>query len=496
MHDSTERERKMSFTTGSIATFCKQMEKDGADEGGANRPDSAASSPDLNEVKAITSARQGLAEEDAALTNALVDAEKQGSEITQRIESLDAACSSNLGHNLVEGAFRSSLTKHDHGLVSACASEMESRAALNGFKSRNQIKDPAKYPPDRFFHFSLLILFVALETGVNAFFYEGSSGLLGGAFVALAVAVVNMGIATVLGALFRYVNLPQLKHKFIGYSSLLGFVLAGFVLNLIFSTFRIQYQIVQIKVVESGLDEPSTAMLVDALRVAVLDAFSVFQLHFPSIDFMSFTLFFVGFGCSVIAFWKGYTFDDKHPGHGEMDRHHKSAEKTFVDAKDRAFRDALDGVHHMADEVEQLRNNILAEQRNASALKAMVQGSHAKFLAAINTIQGELNLVIETYRAANRATRATSAPHYFSILPSIAPADDRSGRCGELISKADAVTARAKVLADTRATVLGERLLQIRQKIHQLVEQEFQNYLASVKTRAEAVIRSRGQSTG
>lgn len=483
----------MAFAAGSISILCKQMEKEGAAEGGSNRPDSSASAPDLNEVKAITSARQAVESEKAAFSDSLVTAERQRSEIRQRIDSLDAACESHLGHDLVEGAFRSSLAKHDHALVSTCAAEMEARAALNAFRVRNEIKDPAKYPEDRLFHFSLLILFVAIETGVNAFFYEGSAGLLGGAFIALAVSAVNMGIAAILGALFRYSNLPELKHKLVGYGALLGFVLAGFVLNLIFSTFRIQYQLVQIRVMDEGLPEPTTAMLVGALRTAVVDAFSVFQLNFPAIDFMSFTLFFVGFGCSVIAFWKGYTFDDRHPGHGDMDRRHKVTEKAFTDAKARAFEDAHTGVRQMADEVERLRDSIVSEQRAVSALKAQAQSAHATLSSAISSIQGELDLVIETYRAANRATRTTSAPQYFSEKPTVVPAEDGSERLAALLHRIDEVAVHAKALADTRASTLGDRLQQIRQKINELVEQEFQKQIEAARSRAQTAISSRGQ---
>ncbi|MBM3496050.1 MAG: hypothetical protein FJX72_17275 [Armatimonadetes bacterium] len=472
------------------------MEKEGASEGGSNRPDSNASVPDLNEVKAITAARQAVEAEKASFSDSLVAAERQHSEIRQRIDSLDASCQSHLGHDLIEGAFRSSLAKHDHALVSACAAEMEARAALNAFRVRNEIRDPAKYPEDRLFHFSLLILFIAIETGVNAFFYEGSSGLLGGAFIAFAVSVVNMGIAAILGALFRYSNLPELKHKLVGYGALLGFVLTGFVLNLIFSTFRIQHQILQVRIIEEGLPEPTTAMLVGALRTAVVDAFSVFQLNFPAIDFMSFTLFFVGFGCSVIAFWKGYTFDDRHPGHGDMDRRHKAAEKAFADARAVAFEDAHAGVRQMADEVQRLRDSIVSEQRAAAALKAQAQSAHATLCAAVSSIQGELDLVIETYRAANRATRATFAPQYFSEKPSVLPEDDGSKRLSALSSRIEEVAALAKALADTRASTLGDRLQQIRQKINELVEKEFQKQMDDARIRAQNSISSRGQSGG
>jgi len=486
----------MAFVTGSISGLCKQMERDGASEGGFNRPDSSALTPDLNEVKATTMARQAVETESALFSSSLVTAERQCNEIRQRIDSIDASCQSHLGHDLVESAFRSSLAKHDHVLVTTCAAEMEARAALNAFRARNEIRGPAKYPEDRLFHFSLLILFIVIETGVNAFFYESSSGLLGGAFIAFAVSVVNMGVAAILGALFRYSNLPELKNKLVGYGALLGFVLSGFVLNLIFSTFRIQHQILQAHLIEENLPEPTTAMLVGTLHTAVADAFSVFQLNFPAIDFMSFTLFFVGFGCSIIAFWKGYTFDDRHPGYGDIDRHHKAAEKAFSDAKAVAFEDAHASAHQMADNVEHLRDSIVSEQRAAAALKAQVRSAHVTLCTTAASIQGELDLVIKTYRATNRATRSTSAPQYFSEKPSVLPDDDGSDQLSALSSRIDEVAAMAKALADTHANTLGDRLQHIHQTINELFVLEFQKQMDAICIRAQNTISSRGQSGG
>jgi len=483
----------MGFTAGTISNTCKQMEKEGAAEGGTNRPDSNSVSPDLNEVRAITTAKQCIAAEEASFADALVGAERQSSEIAQRVEALEASCSSHLGHDLVESAFRSSLAKNEHDLVSSCAAEMEARAALNGFRSRNAIKDPAQYPEDRFFHFALLILFVAIETGVNAIFYEGSTGLLGGATVAFGVSVANMGIAALLGALFRYANLPELKHKLVGYGSLLAFILLGVLLNLIFATFRVQYQIMQVRIVDEGLPDASTPMLLAAFKTAVIDAGSVFLLNFPPIDFMSFIMLFIGLGCSIIAFWKGYTVDDKHPGYGDMDRAYKKAEKVFREAKDRSFAEAEIEVRKMADDIERLRDQIVSEQRNASALKAQAQSAHATFSSVVKTIQAELNLVIETYRAANRATRATSAPLHFATLPVVIPADDGGPRCEALLERIEEAAVKAKALADSRAQLLGDRLVQIRQKINELIEQEFHKQIDAVRKRAESSIASRGQ---
>ena len=483
---------QMRYTAGTISEMCKKMEALGVAEGGSLRPDTAAVAPDLNEIKVITKAKQCVSAEDSALTDAFVDAEKKIRDIDQKVEVIEASCNAILDHELLDGAYKSALSKDENKLVAACAKELESKAALNSFKTRNEISDPARYPSDQLFHFSLLILFVAIETAVNAFFYQGSSGLLGGAVVALAVAFVNMGIAAALGSMYRYTNLKDTKDKITGYSGLIAFIILAVVLNLIFSTFRVQYELVQAQVLQDNLPEPTTAMLVIAFKTAVADAFKVFVLEFPDIDVMSFILFFVGILCSIIAFWKGYTHDDKHPHYGEMDRDHKKAESEFQRVKQAAFDSAVAKVHEVADEVEASRNELVAAQRNSNALKAQIQGAQATYDGNVRKIQGELNLVLEAYRGANKATRTTNAPKYFDDLPSLASVDDGK-KLIELINEVEKLTEKAKGIADSKVSELSNKLHGIRSKINQLVQAEFQKYMNEIVDKATVALRSNGQ---
>ncbi len=481
----------MSFNTGSIAGLCGEFQKYAAEEGSYNRPDAKATTPDINEVKAITLAKQAVSAEEASLAEAILSADKQCGEIELRLAVLEAQCNSCSSHHLVESAFRAELAKADPVLVSACAEEMTTRAYLNGFISRNNIKDPASYPADQLYHFSFLLLFVVLETGINAFFYEGATGLLGGALIALSISVVNMGAAALLGALFRYINLPATSHKLLGYTSLLGFMVTASVLNLIFATFRVQYQLLQSSVIDANLPEPGTLQLVSALKVAMTDALGIFILKFPAIDFMSFMLFFVGFGCSILAFWKGYTFDDKYPGYGAYDRLHKRTEHIFAEARQRIYQDAVASVSKTAQEVEGLRSNIIAQQHYASTLKVQVAAALAAFLSSIKTIQAELNLLLETYRSANRATRATTEPAYFCEPVNITPNADGSDQINLLLGKIDKVSELASLLAKSQGAELSNRLTQIQQQSHSLIEDTFQKNLAGIKHRAETLISSR-----
>jgi hypothetical protein len=289
--------------------------------------------------------------------------------------------------------------------------------------------------------------------------------------------------------------LPSDKDKLTGYFGLVSFIILAFVLNLIFSTFRVQYELVQQKIIQENLSEPSTGMLVIAFKTAVADAFRVFIFEFPDIDVMSFVLFFVGVICSCIAFWKGYTHDDKHPGYGEMDRRHKEAESNFKLTKERAFTAAVAKVHLIADEVEELRTSLISSQRNSHALKAMVQSAQASFEGNVRKIQGELNLVIEAYRGANKATRATPAPNYFNEIADVTPKDD-GNRVSTLIDSIDTISKKIKEVSDDKLELLGNKLQQIRNKINELVQEEFRKYLATITQSATVELRSHGQVQG
>lgn len=485
----------MSYKQGTIAELCKKMEHLGVTEGGSLKPSSDAESPDLHEVKVIRQAKQFIEAEESDRTDAFVDAEKKVGDIDQRIDVVEASCDSILGHDLLESAFQTALSKEEYGLINSCSRELEARSALNRFRTINQIHDPAHYPKDQLLHLSFLILFVVIETVFNAAFYEGASGLIGGAVVALSVSVANMCIAAGLGWTYRYANLPTAKDKATGYGGLIAFVVLALVLNLIFATFRVQYELLQAELLEKNLATATPVMLIHALKTAVGEAFRVFIFEFPEIDMNSLILFLVGIIFSCIAFWKGYTLDDKHPGYGAMDRRHKAAENEFREVKDRAFKEAVTKVHEVANEVEQLRSSLISAQKSSNALKAQIQSAQATFDGNVRKIQGELNLVIESYREANKATRTVPAPKYFDELPVVTPHDDTS-RINALLAEVDALSKKSKTIADEKVAMLSEKLQAIQKKINTLIQEEFQKYLSYILEKSNESLRTQGHMNG
>jgi len=469
----------MSYKEGAIKKISSDMEKKGASEGSALRPASDAPSPDLNETKVMHLAADLINDQLAKRANSFVDIDKKLNETSQKINDLEAASNSLVDDQLVKGAFHSELSKYEHDLINTCSKELETRAALNGFKVKNGIQESAHYPDDLLFHFSLLILAVALETAFNAFFYQGANGLLGGAVVAFGVSMVNMSVAAICGAFARYINIEDSAEKIKGYASIIIFAILAIVLNLIFSTFRVQYDLLQNEVVNQGLVEPTTEMLVKAFKVAVLDAFGVFLFHFPTIDFMSLILFFVGLFCSFMAFWKGYTHDDKHPGYGKCDRLHNAARSTYQNFKSDALKAATKKIEEIVSEIEDIRKNIISIHRSMHAIKAELQGIQSKTEACILNIQGELNLVINSYRGANKATRATPPPKYFDYLPQIEYTKDNSAY-DLLLTKAEEITEAARKISDERIGVLDQKLHLIKGELNTLIQSEFQRFINEI----------------
>jgi hypothetical protein len=227
----------------------------------------------------------------------------------------------------------------------------------------------------------------------------------------------------------------------------------------------------------------------NAFVVAVKEAFGVFALRFPDVDFNSFILFFIGLGCSLIAFYKGYTVDDKYPGHGELDREANAAAKKLADAEEIARIEAQAELEKKIVELEALRAKIVALSRNVIATKAQAEHAQTTFWATAQTIQKELAVVIEAYRGGNRATRAIRAPEYFEVMPNVLPEDGKA-ELSEVLAVVQITLEKAQQLADAHTTPLGDKIVKARQLSQQLLAEDFATALKEVEKRAEQQIAS------
>lgn len=468
------------FTPGTIAGRVAELRKLGAREGGLSRPSQDSTAPDSNESEVISIAQSYVAAETTAYSDALAIATKRLADAELETETISADCRSAESTDLIESVFGSTLAKHQYKLIDKSAAELKSRAALQAFRYRNSIEDAARYPEDKLLHFAWLIVFVAIETAVNAFFYEGAAGLLGGAVVAFGVAAVNMGIALLFGIWFRYSHLPGLKNKLAGYSSLACFVLLAVAMNLIFSTFRVQYGLVE--------DTANWLAVRQAFILAVKEAFGVFALQLPGIDFNSFILFFIGLGCSGIAFYKGYTIDDRYPGHGEADREHKVAALDLDSARELLRLDVQNELGRRIAQIEALKSRVIAHPREIFAIKVQAQHAQSGYVATTKIIQSELNLAIDAYRGSNRATATVRRPDYFDKPIDLLTGIDYVSELELLLKRIEDASGKAKALADTYTQQIGERVLASHKASQSLLANEFNKHLEEIDRAAQAKI--------
>lgn len=303
-------------------------------------------------------------------------------------------------------------------LANLRARAMEYQEQWNAFRFDHEINVQASYPDSRLQHMAMVMVAVVAETVMNAFFFENQNGVLGGAVIALAISVLNLGFAALLGHAFTYKNytlrskddsLKQMGYRAFGWISLLVFILLSVYLNGVFSTFRMEYSLVE--------NPDDIAQTSAAFRNALTGAAGIFALSNPFVDVMSFVLFFIGLLICAFSFFKGYTFDDPHPGYGKVDRLLRHARDDYEEAFETVEPKVKRILQERASELEGFQRALADTKGRIESAAIQLRGWRAAYAAEMGNIRDFLRLGISTYRDVNRSIRATPAPAYFSSAP-------------------------------------------------------------------------------
>jgi hypothetical protein len=396
---------------GELAQQLSDFRTKGQNEAKKHRPPTDALHLDQYETSLQASAETHLASEqrlfDLALSEtnrALADARQRKIEFQTKVDQL-------LSDDSIKGAIESDMAADRQSLVKATEARMRAEVDYRGFRAVNGITEQAVYPESMIWHFATIALLALIETAINAFFFENTQGLLGGFTVALGVAAINMVGAMVLGYGFRYKNLASIDKKIIGWLCLILFVLLSVYCNALFSAFRAEYQVL--------VDPANVQQLRAAFAKALMEAKQVFFINMNFADFMSFILFGLGTLLSGFAFYKGYTLDDKYPDHGALTRRLRQEQQLEAESQ------------------EQLRTKVrnLLERRRADVQSAIhepgqmvtrisgrlgeIEQAKALLNSQAQAIQRDFSLVLNAYRQANTAVRATDPPAYFRETPDL-----------------------------------------------------------------------------
>jgi len=300
---------------------------------------------------------------------------------------------------------------------------------VDDFRERNGLRRGAHYPSSSTYVYGVLILILAIEATVNAFFFMQSNelGFIGGAGMALGISFINIAAAFLFGRFSTYVNHRSIGMKFIGASCVAMFLCLAGALNLYVGHFR------------EAAGQYSWA---EATRMAgdlFLTAFYKFDV------FDSWILVALGFIFSLFAFIDGVVADDPYPRFGALWRRWRGALTAYAVEKSRHIDDlqalknqALEAAESFRDELgAQVQNYIQAEQFRAA--------TRAGLPIFLKETEEAARSLLATYREVNAKARNTVAPKHFSEAFTFETADTPSDEAipyardemTKLISKAD-----------------------------------------------------------
>jgi len=278
-----------------------------------------------------------------------------------------------------------------------------SEVDLAQFKQENKLNREAYETGGLLKWMALCSVIIVLESMLNGILFSGVStmGLIGGASIALIVSVVNVGLSSVSGHLYRYKNHVKFFWRLIGWISiLLGAALAAF-FNLLIGHFRDFAEI-------ASLDDVGS--LNDAAGKAFERLFAG-DVLMQSLDAWLLT----GLGLLIAAFagWKAYASLDPYPRYSGISNTFNTKRDEWQDQREEMFEalketrdEATDKLNDEYGKVRESFRNIAAAHQGIAAL----QSRRRIFLQECNTVA---NRLLAVYRDANRRARAAPEPAYW-----------------------------------------------------------------------------------
>lgn len=266
------------------------------------------------------------------------------------------------------------------------------------YRQINRLERPAKEFEGWIKVFSLAIILIVIEAGINAYlFSQGNEfGLLGGLLAATIVSVVNVGGSAMLGYMARYIHRRNWLLKLAGLGFVLLWIAFAAVLGMAVAHFR------------DGLEAGTPWR---AAAEAAVPALLEHPLELASIE--SWLLVGIGLLISTLSFRKGWHTDDPYPGYGRVERAVKHARESYVAELDHTLEDLGhrrdEAVAELQDASEQVRNGITEAVDALSGQSAL--GAHLR--SFLDQCDVKVAHLLAVYRDANRAARTEPAPKSF-----------------------------------------------------------------------------------
>ncbi len=278
----------------------------------------------------------------------------------------------------------------------------ENETERERFRERHRIERPARLasPGKVILKIGVLAVLFILEVVINGSFLAKANlgGLLGGAAQAVTFAGLNIIASFFWGmVLIRLVNRRNYLLKLIGLVSFLAYLAFAVTLNLTLSHLR---------------EIPPAVSLNDTIGQEVLHRLLTAPAGLTDIN--SWVLFSIGLIFSLIAMADGLMFFDPYMGYSGLERRWIEASRQFADARVELI-ERLRDIREDATEAMNEAARDLSVRR--SEYDALLQGRARlaqRFEHHQSQIEQSCRALLEIYREANRGTRSTPAPDYFT----------------------------------------------------------------------------------
>jgi len=370
-----------------------EVERRGRDDGSHNRPPATATAPSGVESE-VTAHFEGIVDNAATSTRAMLD------RLREQRRQLDV-------DSLIEDArhlptkLRKEIAnlkaRHKAHLKELRDREREQRANLEAFKNEHKLSRAARRKENPVTFVVIILLFVAVETALNAtFFAMGSEfGYLGGMIEAIVISGMNVGVAVLVGLWGApYVNHRAFSKKAWGCLSLLIWI--AFVVGL--NVFAGHYRSA---LVQSPLEAVTQAV------VTIQDSF------FGIETTQGWLLCAIGVLASVAVLAKVYFSDDPYPGYSKVSLAYDRAKENWRNAQS----DFVAELKKLHDQIEDERKEAhVAMKRAAAKYERYVRDTEIllrRYEDYRKRARGWCAAVLDLYRAANIAVRQDPLPEYF-----------------------------------------------------------------------------------
>jgi hypothetical protein len=381
-----------------------------AREDGANLvPPSDAANPGAYEQYLTTTTESEFARKKKPI---LEKARKLGDELKRTGVTLDALNPKVLALSPVDHLdvnLRADAEQARPDAVSLIIKKLRAEAFLNHFRHENNLLRPAERRKKPLDVAAIILLFLLIETVMNAWFYSAGVGLLAGAMFALLFSIVTALIGFFTGYLGRYRNAPLFWEKVFGWLAILVGSVVAIYLSSVTATFRALMEVARNQEAGPVASTLSTTMF----QQAVSQGWDIFFLHVPFQEMHAMLLFAIAIFAFINAAVAGYTCIDPVPNYTKYSERVDEDERA-VNASIRKLREDL---ALAAERLTNERRSILTEAQGLATNSGRHLNDVKEYNDAYQRLERSVNNTheqyIALYRDENTHIRTTQPPGYF-----------------------------------------------------------------------------------